>query len=410
MMIACGNNDSGTPDNGDGTGNSQTDGNNTDDDSDDDNTDNNGDDGDDDENKDNDGDDEENNGDDDNGENTQKPEFIGAVSKLNYDTEALAAEAFIAAELGGAFVSYEVGNELTAEQIAELNIAEAEKANIKSIKRATVKFHIDNGEHNRSVIRAEENDDKTIDCLIIQNTSDKFYYYVLPPENGELISRSYYDTVFNAEQYVGSKIIGIWDCGYYGLVSEVTMYVFDGIIKIEQKQTVNIGDGNKDVFYYNIYYVKQSANVYEIIYELDESGEIKNSHIVKSSRSWDEAVLETMDEYYEYPCYCFEKTENGFKANDEYWEVWYANAFDVPQQSNLTSATREVTVSDGKITYVKQEMKWTQPISYYEPELGTEDVSEIIEITMTDADEQDKVEITPEMLMMIEDYLAQQEE
>lgn len=347
-------------------------------------------------------------------------DFVGALSAQNYASERLAVEAFVAAELGCTFVSYEFIGELDDEQISKLNIDNVDVASIRSVKRAQIKYTSESMGQRRATARDEAQlvraaGEKTIDCLILESSTGEFYYYALASENGSPITRSYFDHVFNPSLFVNSKVVFTYERNFgdspitdrraTSVNKTNTVYICDGIIKLDCMDYGNTEGGDGYEQEYTIYFVNSQDVIYEVYVAADDGAEVRYD-VNKSDRTWEQAILSVFDEEDEYPCYCYNKTENGFEANSDYWDEWYADLMDMPLQSDMTSAEKVYTVTDGRVSHIKRDIKWTQLAQRNATGAGTEDIFEKIDVAITDMAEQDKVVASSEITKAIDDYKA----
>ena len=400
---ACGNKNHDPNPNPPISDNTNTDGGNTD------NTDKNPDD-----NTDNDDNDDDKNNDTD----TDGEAFVGALSSEKYNSAAAAMKAFINDEIVvydldfDLYTGHVLGSELTGGDIDKLNIPAAQKANIKSVKRATVKYMM--MDFSRAIT------EKQVKCLLVEYKDGKFGYYVVAPETGDVLSQSYLNAVFDLDLYKNSKVFAVEKANCYGddiegrpateggaLVSEETAYIYDGIMRVDLKLYGSYGDEG-EVERETAYY-KKSGDTHFRYEEGDYTGD--DPYLVDWNQ-WDysERVYSYIDftESREFPAICFTKTEKGFEANDVYWmaynEILFVDREFDPVEGSLTQKC-EFTVSSGKITHALLEEKWKQPRGQ-----ATKDSYNIKEVTISAVDKQQSETIAQTVVDKMDELKAEIDE
>lgn len=137
--------------------------------------------------------------------------FAGAISEEHYASEEEAAQNFLANEIDGRaietkYVGMEKKSELTREQISELNTGDvlAETDEIVSAEIVDVKYT------KADKTRSSETQDEetyfvfTVYIIVISPSGSAEYvyrYYVPKTQNGDVLTKSYYEDVFDPAKY-----------------------------------------------------------------------------------------------------------------------------------------------------------------------------------------------------------------
>ncbi len=135
--------------------------------------------------------------------------FNGAVSSVSYNTKEELVRGFVTDELTGdmrnpVYLSHEVLNSLTREEIESLNLSDEMKGNIASAERVAVHYSETGTETDTPVA-------KTLETFILTTSSNEYYYYVDLPEVGEPLTASYFETVFDGNKYINCTSTTILD-------------------------------------------------------------------------------------------------------------------------------------------------------------------------------------------------------
>lgn len=131
--------------------------------------------------------------------------FKGVVSEETYDSAEKAAEAFFAEEIaeespGQYTVSYEKGTDLTAEEIAALELGDLKAEDVKTAEHGTVSYTLST-ESASLYAAAPQNKGKQVSVIILGLGEDAFRYYIPQPGVGEMISQSYLNSVCDPSFY-----------------------------------------------------------------------------------------------------------------------------------------------------------------------------------------------------------------
>lgn len=128
--------------------------------------------------------------------------YTGAVSEQSYVSANAAVSAFVETELSGnanqaVFVSYEKEKELTEEEQAVLPLPESAKQGLVSVEKGKVNY-----KESAVSTQAAASDTLTLwKGVYVLNYGSSFRYYTPALSTGETLTKSYYDSVFDVENY-----------------------------------------------------------------------------------------------------------------------------------------------------------------------------------------------------------------
>lgn len=157
--------------------------------------------------------------------------FEGTVCAQSFETQNAAAQACVESEINGSeygvqFSSYEKGEDLTAEQVTELNLSAKVNGTVEGVEKGKIYF-TENSQ--ASAVAASSGAGLYITVYMIKYTptgtqTTKYTYLIPLPENGEPLSASYYADVMNPAKYLNCTL----DCstvstsGAMGITANVT--------------------------------------------------------------------------------------------------------------------------------------------------------------------------------------------
>lgn len=161
--------------------------------------------------------------------------YTGAVSEESYETKEEAATAFVSEEIVGTqktaiIQSTESKGQLSPTEITALNLPEEFSENVESVEKIEVTYS-EAELYSRS---ASESGTKKIIVYIIKIGPD-YKYFTPCPVNGDTITKSYYESVFDYEKY---------DNCTYNNYSYVKVEALGKVMEMTISQTVK-RDGNK---------------------------------------------------------------------------------------------------------------------------------------------------------------------
>ncbi len=256
--------------------------------------------------------------------------FKGSVSEEEYDTAEKAAKAYVAEEVAGAgdvsVLSTKSNGELSAGEVNKLIPAEL-KEGVVSVEEIEVEYSQDD-----TMLLDTLNKNKTVKVYIIKY-ENCYKYFTPAPVTGETISKSYYDSVFNAEKYLNctfkSETYMDMDMAYStsgsSMTQKTTMTVSQTIkfagnkiyLEVITTETGGLyGDSegeSTDAIYAYIEKTSDDILCYIKIGETETEWVVGDLYEIGFSEL--EELTPFYDEYLDYTY--FTKTEYGFKVDDE---------------------------------------------------------------------------------------------
>ena len=153
--------------------------------------------------------------------------FEGVISERSYSTSEGAATAYVEEELAGSGIAYvEIlsSKKLSSRNIKKLNIPEEFLDGYDEVHEIELEYSIEDG--NESYLKTSYdngaveklNKTKKIKVYVIKFNVDWKYFSPMPV-TGDTISKSYYDSVFNAEKYKNCT---------FEVINEATAEVYSG--------------------------------------------------------------------------------------------------------------------------------------------------------------------------------------
>lgn len=149
--------------------------------------------------------------------------YKGEVSDSSYTSEKTAASAFLSEEIASdetslTYDSYTKQSTLSSDEVDELNLSGIDKSKVESVEKGTVAYTKNaDAASEVSLYAAKAYDGETTETNKLtvtvylvkldvseEGSSEKKYeyrYYVPLPQVGEAISKSYYESVFDASKY-----------------------------------------------------------------------------------------------------------------------------------------------------------------------------------------------------------------
>ena len=130
--------------------------------------------------------------------------YTGAVSEQSYENAEVAAKAFVEEEVVGEtdceIENVESKGTLSDAEVSQLNLTDDIKNGMTSVEKLEVEYVKDNGTAYMSAAPDTLNKTQKVTVYVIKYES-RFKYYSPAPITGNTITKSYYDSIFNAEKY-----------------------------------------------------------------------------------------------------------------------------------------------------------------------------------------------------------------
>ena len=242
--------------------------------------------------------------------------YVGSVSEESYETAKDAANAYVSNEVAGdsnvTNVSADSKGQLSSSEIDELNLPADLKTGLTSIEKFEVSYTLSD-----SAVASMASSSKnavTITVYVIRYGKE-YKYYNPCPVNGETITKSYYESVFNYDKYDNCTFVK-------KSVAEVTM--LNQKYEMLVTQTIK-RDGDKIYFEQSITGDAEltsqfGSQTYMAAYiEKDEDGNSKTYVKTSAGATWGqgslygvnaESLVPFYDQYLDYTY--FSKTNFGF--------------------------------------------------------------------------------------------------
>lgn len=292
--------------------------------------------------------------------------YKGTLSEESYDTANEAAEAFLANEVAGdvtdaQMISYTKKSKLSESEINELNISAKDKSQITSAEKGVIKYSVsDAGQTataaaSSSVAVAKQ---KNVTVYIIVIKGD-FKYYAPPLSEGDVVTRSYFEEVFDPSKYTNCTV---------SVTNETTTNVKSGGFsqKGTVKTSIDMQIADKQVYAtYAISGSGMKVNM-EMFFVFEDKGLTKISKVyIKTDKKWtsisaSEFVQMNLDldmsPSSDNDNSFFIKTETGFKVNSEKFNEYISTVFDAISATigfdiniKTADANAEYFVNEGRV-------------------------------------------------------------
>lgn len=266
--------------------------------------------------------------------------FDGVVSRDSYASSTSAAKAFVTEELAGQgkaiLHSVESNGELSDREINALNIPARLLEGADAVEEFEIEYEVGEAStYTRSGADGEgSQQSKKIKVYVIKYGTNWRYFSPLP-ETGDTISKSYYDSVFDYEQYKNStfdsttiaEIIVDGAGEHYEMTMELRQLVkhADGKVYLEQKSIITADGETEEITI--CAYLEEDYGRTKCWVKMESGG---------YSIDWTEADLSTIgfssleeltpfyDQYLDYTY--FTKADYGFKLADENARKYFRDA------------------------------------------------------------------------------------
>lgn len=133
--------------------------------------------------------------------------YEGTVSEQSYASSTLAAQAFLSNEISCAsetatFVSYNKTGDLSQKEIDALSLSESERASVVSAEKGSVAYTVAPSSTSEvAAASATEGELTYYKGVYVLDMGETYKYYDPAPANGEALTNSYYESVFNPANY-----------------------------------------------------------------------------------------------------------------------------------------------------------------------------------------------------------------
>ena len=295
--------------------------------------------------------------------------FEGAISNDSYESQESAVEAFLDNEIAGDAVQAELQDiqevgELTTEEVAALDTGDALAEGDTIVSAKIVEVSYTRITSNALSLAAETGDDVFVFTVYVieispaGTTVTEFRYYVPKAENGDVLTRSYFEDVLDPAKYVNCTQKYTAKSTSMG----ITMTIEYSILCANDKATLQmkIPDMNSSM-----------SIEYTNIYGYFEDGESFKAWLSTDGTTYAEAPAGSFAQYgvidmesfatlcipkidYSY----FEKTSYGFKIQEAFLETYIGDVLGYYGGSGV-SAELKFYVKDGRLSEVKSNVSAT---------------------------------------------------
>ncbi len=291
--------------------------------------------------------------------------YTGSVSEEDYSSAAEAAEAYVSREIISAESGYSIGNislEKTLEknEIKAAGIPDSLTANATRVEKYNVEYtETDDSASAASMISLSANTNSNSVTVYIICYANMYKYFSPVVTNGNTLTRSYYDSIFNSEKYknctVNSSVTVSVHVEYlsetieYTMTTESTIMYDNGRIYMTQTVTSTnesiIPSRNMTVYFENDEYGSLDCyilqdGVWQAAY-LSSIGNLFNFSSIDDLMPFAQSYI---DHSY------FTKTDYGCKIEKENLGKYVTVAFDLAFDQLLGTGTDNMQ-SDGFLDY-----------------------------------------------------------
>lgn len=292
--------------------------------------------------------------------------FKGTASIKSYNSSNEAAEAFILEEV---FINEEVtivdivsNGELSKDEINKLNISEDILSGYKAIEKMEVTYLFEEETEIKSFSKAVNmatNEEQYKITVYIIRYSDSWKYLTSLPKDGDVLSKSYYDSVCNQEKYNNCTLEAV-------MFEEDYDYETGHINKIKVEENMKIAD---EKIYFSIRYTLIESNDDDLdlptgaefyVEVVDGKNIMHYKNFGDDSNTWEKEgeieilglnfLIQSLDEHH----INFVKTDFGFKLSLERGVVYYENEYKkIYGDCTVNELEMEYYVSEGVLSGVK---------------------------------------------------------
>lgn len=305
--------------------------------------------------------------------------FEGTLSAKSYSTADEALNAFLKNEIDGdttscVFTEYEKSADLTAEQVAALPLGDLKAEDVESAETGTITYSTAaSGAAVSPLAVTTLSADPSLKQheVTLLKTGGSYRYFVPATSNGEMITKSYYDDVFDVSKYANCTMT-------YKMTEKITFsgsgteqLPFNNVdidMKITMKLTESavyfsfamkggeaLSEDAEDNLNGEFYCVERDGKV--VVYGKNDAGEWSSeySHAFGSFSSLSELVTiqdtTGLDHTY------FEKTNKGFKLTEEKYAELIKNVLGFSLGEKV-SAEATYFVSEGRLSKMTMKMSF----------------------------------------------------
>lgn len=302
--------------------------------------------------------------------------FAGSLSEASYESEERAAQAFLGEEIGSAetSVTYKSGTKekTLSDKEAESLAITVEEGKVERVEKWKVNYTQAMSSRTATIADTEKELCVTVYIVVIKITPAgmekevyEYRYFVPLPENGEAISASYYDSVFDSEKYENCTV-SIQSVSTSKSQTASMSIAFDYTIKIADDAVQLIIDTNMTATENGI---RQSEKASAVIYFKKALGVLGVSYQngVYAPFYGASSGISDLEDLYQFNMdtvyyLFFEKTSYGFKMTEEKLQDLLDDALSQfgAQTAGMTigktKARYEFYVSEGRLDHADYEV------------------------------------------------------
>lgn len=285
--------------------------------------------------------------------------YVGSVSAESYESTEKMGEAFVAHEINGdtttaQFVSYESEKQLTETEVEELSLPETAKTGLKSVEKGKVNYSVITATAARA---AGETYWKGVYVL---NYGETYKYYTPAVANGETLTKSYFDSVFYADNYknvtMTAKAVAQSKVSYGGqsatMKSTVTYTYKITETAVYGDMTVAVSGSGMSQKQTISFYITEVGGQLKIAASEGSNWYAANASDLGLEINSIEEIYALSNEGLDHTF--FVKTSNGFKIDDEKVNAFLNQALEGTEYESLfgsmkVSGDASYVVKDGKL-------------------------------------------------------------
>ena len=254
--------------------------------------------------------------------------FAGKLSADGYSSADTAAAAFLENEIAAedtavAFVSYTRTGDISDKEMEEFDLGDVKAEEISSKEWGKIAYTASARASAQADPLAEQTDGQLQVTVGMFKIGDAYRYFVPLASTGEMISKSYYESVFDAAKYKNCTTSYTMTLSYdvtdgnqsmnMKLETETTMKITESVAMMELWMGGNInapGASQKIEDVKITYYLVEDDDSITAYFEDEEDGSW-HSIPFEGAASWDELYGVQLKNFLDYSY--FEKTSTGFK-------------------------------------------------------------------------------------------------
>lgn len=283
--------------------------------------------------------------------------FRGKLSADTYETTDTAATAFLENEIAASdtsvsFLSYTKTEDITDEELAAFDLGEVKAEDIAAKEWGKIEYR---AAATSASSLAEQSEGTLTATVGMFKIGDAYRYFVPVAGTGEMISKSYFESVFDAEKYKNCTADYEMTLEYEFSVGgqsmdmemdlDVTQKITETAAMIDMEIVVSMkGQGNAKTNY-TFYLVNHENSVVAYM----ENGGVWQSASLPELSSWDKLYEMELKDFVDHSY--FEKTSTGFKLAPIKFDKYIRNYFAAANDSTFDFDIAANAELSGEATY-----------------------------------------------------------